>query len=64
MSYASPKTYAAGTAITPLTPTGGGAAAPAYSSSTTTLGSGFNIPAGIAVDAQGTYISATRTTTW
>ena len=44
------KTYAAGTAITPLTPTGGGAAAPAYSTSTTTLGSGFNIPAGVAVD--------------
>ncbi len=53
MSYAGPKVYTAGTAITPLAPTGGGASAPAYSTSTTTLGSGFNIPAGVAVDAQG-----------
>ncbi len=53
MSYAGPKTYVAGTAITPLSPTGGGAAAPAYSTSTTTLGSGFNIPAGVAVDSKG-----------
>ncbi len=53
VSYAGPKTYVAGTAITPLSPTGGGAAAPAYSTNTTTLGSGFNIPAGVAVDAAG-----------
>ena len=53
MSYASPQTYVAGTAITPLSPTGGHAAAPGYSVNTTTLGSGFNIPAGVAVDAQG-----------
>ncbi|SHN36488.1 putative Ig domain-containing protein, partial [Mucilaginibacter sp. OK098] len=55
ISYASPQTYVAGKAIAPLAPTisGGVAAAPAYSSSTTTLGSGFNIPAGIAVDAAG-----------
>ena len=53
MSYAGPQSYVANMAITPLSPTGGGAAAPAYSTSTTTLGSGFNIPAGIAVDAAG-----------
>ena len=53
MTYAGPQTYVAGSAITPLSPTGGGAAAPAYSTSTTTLGSGFNIPAGVAVDAHG-----------
>ena len=53
LGYASPQTYAAGTTITPLSPTGSGAAAPAYSSTTTTLGSGFNIPAGVAVDAAG-----------
>ena len=52
ISYASPKNFAAGTAIT-VNPTASGAAAPSYSSSTTTLGSGFNIPAGVAVDAQG-----------
>ncbi|ASU36279.1 cadherin-like beta sandwich domain-containing protein [Mucilaginibacter xinganensis] len=55
ISYTSPQTYVAGTAITPLAPviSGGVAASPAYSSSTTTLGSGFNIPAGIAVDGAG-----------
>ena len=53
MSYASPKTYVAGTAIAPLSPTGSGTAAPGYSVNTMTLGSGFNIPAGVAVDAQG-----------
>jgi len=53
MNYASPQTFIAGIAITPLSPTGGHAAAPGYSTSTTTLGSGFNIPAGVAVDAQG-----------
>ncbi|SHN36472.1 hypothetical protein, partial [Mucilaginibacter sp. OK098] len=55
ISYISPQTYVAGTAIAVLSPTigGGAAGAPAYSSSTTTLGSGFNIPAGIAVDAAG-----------
>jgi hypothetical protein len=53
MSYAGPQVYTAGTAISPLTPTGGGAAEPGYSTSTTILGSGFNIPAGIALDSKG-----------
>ena len=53
LSYAGPQTYVAGTAITPLIPSGSGAAAPAYSSSTTTLGSGFASPVGIAVDSKG-----------
>jgi len=53
MSYASPQTYVVSNTITPLSPTGTAAAPPNYSTSTTTLGSGFNIPAGIAVDAAG-----------
>ena len=53
LSYASPQVYKAGIAITPLTPTGGSVAAPAYATTTTTLGSGFNIPAGLAVDSKG-----------
>ena len=58
ISYAGPQTYTAGIAISPLTPTGGGAAAPAYSTATTTLGSGFNIPASIAVDSRGNIFIA------
>ena len=53
LSYAGPQVYTAGTAITPLTPTGGVVAVPGYSTSTTILGSGFNIPAGLAVDGKG-----------
>jgi len=53
LSYAGPQTYIAGTAITPLIPTGGGAAGPGYSSSSTILGSSFNEPYGVAVDSKG-----------
>jgi len=52
-NYNSPQTYLLGTAITPLSPTASSVAAPGYSTSTTTLGSGFNLPAGVAVDARG-----------
>ena len=53
ISYAGPQTYVAGMAITPLSPTGGGAVAPAYSSLSTILGSGFTSIAGVAVDPKG-----------
>src|ERR1700733_5844482 len=52
VSYVGPQIYVAGAAITPLLPTGGGAAAPGYGSGTTTVGSGFNEPTGIAVDSK------------
>jgi len=58
MSYASPKTYVAGTAITSLSPTGRLVAAPGYSSRTTKLGSGFNSPEGVGVDARGDLFMA------
>jgi len=51
--YQSPQTYVTEEAIVPLTPTGSGVAAPHYSNSPIVQGSGFNIPAGIAVDATG-----------
>src|SRR6185437_10270895 len=53
VSYAGPQVYVAGTAITPLSPTSSGVDDAGYSTFTTTLGSGFNIPAGVAVDAAG-----------
>src|ERR1700756_704623 len=53
VSYSGSPTFTAGAAITPFSPLGIGVAAPGYSTFTTTLGSGFNIPAGVAVDAQG-----------
>jgi hypothetical protein len=53
LSYSSPQTYTEGTAITPLTPTSSNVAAPGYSSSPLTLGSGFSGPAGVSIDAAG-----------
>ena len=53
VSYTTPQTYTAGTAITPLSPVSSGVTAPAYSTSTNTLGSGFNDPTGVALDAAG-----------
>jgi gliding motility-associated-like protein len=53
ISYASPQTYTQGTAITALTPTSSGVAAPGYSNALVTIGSGFNNPAGVAADAAG-----------
>lgn len=52
LSYGSPQTYIAGTAVT-LTPTSSGVAALGFSSSPTTAGSGFTHPNGVAVDAAG-----------
>ena len=53
ISYASPQTYTENTAITPLAPTSSNVAAPAYSSTTVTIGSGFSSPSGVAADAAG-----------
>ena len=53
ISYSSPHTYLAGTAITALSPTSSGVAAAAYSGSSTIVGSGFTNPTGVAVDITG-----------
>ena len=53
ISYASPQTYNVGAAITPLSPTSSGVAAQAYSGTAQVIGSGFNQPGGVAVDAAG-----------
>lgn len=53
VSYTSPAVFTAGAAISPLGPTGTGVAAPGYGTSTVSLGSGFNAPAGAAVDKLG-----------
>ena len=48
--YNTPVVYTAGTAISPLAPTGAGVAANGYSSTPVTIGSGFADPIGVAVD--------------
>jgi gliding motility-associated-like protein len=53
LSYVTPQVYTINTAITPLAPSGSGVSAPAYSSTIGTIGSGFNFPAGVAVDRTG-----------
>jgi sugar lactone lactonase YvrE len=53
ISYSSPQTYYVSFAISKLAPASSGVASPAYSTSPLTIGSGFNGPAGIAVDAAG-----------
>jgi len=53
VNYTGPNTYTQGKAITALSPTGSGVAAPTYSSSMVPFGSGFSNPRGIAVDASG-----------
>jgi len=53
LSYSTPQTYVIGTAIAALAPTSSGVAAAGYSSSPVTIGSGFNGPEGVAVDASG-----------
>ncbi|SHN32780.1 cadherin-like beta sandwich domain-containing protein, partial [Mucilaginibacter sp. OK098] len=53
ISYSSPHTYNVGTAISSLAPTSSGVAAPGYSASPVTAGSGFNNPYGVAADAPG-----------
>jgi len=57
ISYTTPQTYYAGQAITPLTPTSSGVAAPGYGS-VTTFASGFNAPYRVAFDTAGNaYVS-------
>ncbi len=57
ISYTTPQTYYAGQAITPLTPTSSGVAAPGYGS-VTTFASGFSAPYRVAFDAAGNaYVS-------
>jgi len=60
VSYTTPHTYAMNTAITPLAPTSSGIAAISYGNTTTTLGSGFSGPTGVAVDAAGDVYVADR----
>lgn len=58
LSYTTPNTYVAGTAITPLQPTSTNVAAPDYQSSFATIGTGFNAPRGTAVDRSGNVFVA------
>jgi gliding motility-associated-like protein len=54
ISYSSPQTYLQQTAITPLTPTSSGVAAPGYSNSLVNLAPGwFSNATGVAVDTSG-----------
>jgi streptogramin lyase len=53
LSYSSPQTYTAGTAIASLAPTSNSVAAPGYNNSPVTLGFGLNNPTAVAVDAAG-----------
>lgn len=55
IGYQSPKTYQAGTAISPLMPSNAGApvASPAYGPDPAILGTTFNTPSGVALDAAG-----------
>jgi len=58
ISYTSPHTYTSGTAISPLTPTASGVVTPVlygnnYNGNLVNVGTGFNNPYGIAVDAAG-----------
>jgi len=55
ISYATPPTYTAGTAITPLSPSnsGGTVAFPAYNDTPVSIGSGFSSPFGVITDAAG-----------
>jgi streptogramin lyase len=58
LSYSGPNIYTAGKAITTLLPTGSGVAAPGYAVNAVTVGSGFNRPRGVAVDAAGNVFIA------
>jgi len=53
VSYSGPKTFNAGTSITPIAPVSSNVNAPGYSDSPVTLGSGFSFPKGVAVDKNG-----------
>jgi gliding motility-associated-like protein len=61
ISYNSPNTYAVGYAISALTPSVANAVdAPAYSSTSTTVASGFNTLSGVAADTAGNLYVADR----
>src|SRR5580698_10177490 len=53
ISYATPQTYMAGIAITPLTPTTSNVAAYGYSSSTVAMSPTFPVSIGVALDTAG-----------
>jgi len=53
ISYATPQTYVTGTAISPLAPSASNIGVPAYSTSLTSIGSGYLFPAGVAIDKSG-----------
>jgi len=61
ISYSGPHTYTTGKTIPALTPASTGVAAPGYSGSPVTLGSGFKSPAGVAYDAAGNVYVADET---
>jgi len=62
LSYKSPQTYNVGTAITALAPTSTGVAALNYNLATSTIGSGFAGPMGVAVDTRGNVYMTDPTT--
>ncbi len=53
INYGGPWAFAAGAAITPLSPTGAVVTPPGYTTAAVHLGSGFTEPTGVAVDAAG-----------
>lgn len=53
VAYTGPQTYTAFTPIAPLAPVSSGVAAAAYSNTAVQLGSGFNKPTNVALDAAG-----------
>jgi gliding motility-associated-like protein len=60
ISYATPKSYTVNKTITALTPVSTNVSAVGYNSSTVTLGSGFTLPIGVAIDRTGNIYVADK----